>query len=477
MERNFTDMNSSRRGFIKNTGLVSLGFIALNNYAANAAVDLLSLSGIDVGFGPLAYRTGDVLSLPKGFVAKVISRKGDLMDDGLLMPGMYDGMGSFEHKNGKVILIRNHENTPGADVEGPFGENNTLIHKIDKNKIYDFGQGDDTCVGGTTTLVYDEKSQKVESQYLSLIGTVRNCAGGITPWKTWITCEESTIKVGHEGSGLEKDHGFNFEVPATHKIGIADPHPIKAMGRFTHEAVTVQPKSGIVYQTEDEGDSLFYRYLPNAYGDLHKGGKLQCLAIKEWQSADTRNYERLTSDRFPEKKAFDVEWIDLDDVEAPDGDLRIRGFKLGAAKFSRGEGIWYGNDELYFACTDGGRNGKGQIFKYTPSKFEGKPAEKGTPGKIELFLEPNDVDTFQNCDNLTIAPWGDVIICEDKADPRIIGITPKGKTYVIAKNIGYRQSEFAGPIFSPSGDTLFVNIQSPGLTLAITGPWKNRVAG
>lgn len=465
-------MDNSRRSFIRNTSLVSLGFIGLNNYAANAAMDLFAGVEPGVGFGPLFYKEGDPLSLPKGFTARIISNKGDLMNDGLLMPGMYDGMGSFSHA-GKTILIRNHENTPGADALGPFGKNNELLHKVNKNKIYDFGKGEDTCVGGTTTLVYNEKTQKVESQYLSLIGTVRNCAGGVTPWKSWITCEESTLKTGNEGSGLEKDHGFNFEVPATDKVGIADPHPIKAMGRFTHEAVTVQPKTGIVYQTEDEGDSLFYRYLPNVYGKLHEGGKLQCLVIKEWESADTRNYEALTTERFPEKKSFEVRWIDLDDVEAPDSDLRLRGFKLGAAKFSRGEGIWYGKNELFFACTDGGKKRNGQIFKYTPSKLEGQPGEKDAPATLELFLEPNDIETFQNCDNLTIAPWGDVIICEDKKDPRIIGITPQGKTYVIAKNIGFRSSEFAGPVFSPSGNTLFINVQSPGLTLAITGPWKN----
>jgi len=237
--------------------------------------------------------------------------------------------------------------------------------------------------------------------------------------------------------------------------------------------VAVQPKTGIVYQTEDEGDSLFYRYLPNTYGKLHNGGKLQCLVIKDWKSADTRNYSNLTTARFPEKKSFEIEWVDLADVEAPDSDLRLRGFKQGAARFSRGEGIWYGKDELFFACTDGGHNRSGQIFKYTPSKFEGQPGEKDAPGKLELFIEPNNTETFQNCDNLTIAPWGDVIICEDKKDARVIGITPQGKTYVIAKNIGYRNSEFAGPVFSPSGNTLFINIQTPGLTLAITGPWKN----
>lgn len=467
-------MNSSRRNFIRNTSLVSLGFIGLNNFAANAAIDLLAAIPEGLGFGALSYQTGDTLSLPKGFSSRIISSKGDLMKDGLMVPGMYDGMGAFSTPGGKTILIRNHENTPGADLLGPFGKNNELIHKINKNKIYDFGNGDDTCVGGTTTLVYNEKTQKVESQYLSLIGTVRNCAGGITPWKSWITCEESSLKAG---DGLEKDHGFNFEVPATEKIGIADPHPIKAMGRFTHEAVAVQPKTGIVYQTEDEGDSLFYRYLPNTYGKLHNGGKLQCLVIKEWKSADTRNYPNLTTDKFPEKKSFEVEWINLADVEAPDSDLRLRGFKLGAARFSRGEGIWYGKNELFFACTDGGNNRKGQIFKYTPSKFEGQASEKDAPGKLELFIEPNNIETFQNCDNLTVAPWGDVVICEDKKDARVIGITPSGKTYVIAKNIGYRNSEFAGPVFSPSGNTLFINIQNPGLTLAITGPWKNIYSG
>jgi secreted PhoX family phosphatase len=463
-------MNSSRRSFIRNTSLVSLGFIGLDNLAANTAMDMLAFPEEEIGFGPLIHKLGDVLSLPKGFSSKIISRRGDMMNDGLLVPGMYDGMGSFTSKDGKTILIRNHENVPGADTLGPFGNNNELIHKINKDKIYDFGFGEQTCLGGTTTLVYNENKQNVESQYLSLIGTVRNCAGGITPWNSWITCEESSLRVG---DGLERSHGFNFEVPARDKIGITDPVPIKAMGRFTHEAVAVQPKTGIVYQTEDEGDSLFYRYLPSTYGKLHNGGKLQCLAIKEWKSADTRNYPNLTTDKFPEKKSFEIEWIDLGDVESPDSDLRLRGFKLGATRFSRGEGIWYGENELFFACTDGGANRKGQIFKYTPSKFEGQVGEKDAPGKMELFLEPNNTEIFQNCDNLTISPWGDVIICEDKKDPRIIGITQQGKTYVIGKNIGFRDSEFAGPVFSSSGNTLFINIQTPGLTLAITGPWNN----
>jgi secreted PhoX family phosphatase len=435
---------------------------------------MTACSSPDIGYGPLSLPKGEVLSLPEGFSAKIISQKGDPMSDGLISPGTHDGMGVFNWKNGKLILVRNHENTPGSFGAGPFGKNNELLGKIDKGKIYDYASGSDyMCVGGTTTLIYDEKNQKIEQESLSLIGTVRNCAGGITPWNSWITCEETDLRKGDENGFLEKDHGYNFEVPATDKIGLIDPVPIKPMGRFIHEAVAVHPSAGIVYQTEDDSDGVFYRYLPDNHGDLHKGGKLQCLAISDWKSADTRNHESLKTDRFPEKKLFNTAWIDLDEVEAPDGDLRHRAFQKGAAKFSSAEGIWYGKDELFFACTSGGRNEKGQIFRYIPSKYEGQAREKDSPGKLELFLEPNDIDTLQWCDNLTIAPWGDVIICEDKADARIIGITPEQKTYQIAQNIGYRESEFAGPVFSPSGKTFFVNIQTPGLTLAVTGPWKS----
>jgi len=461
-------MNNSRRDFIKNTGIISLGFVGLNQFiSAGCSVS----SGF--GYGPLLPPSDGVLSLPKGFSSTIISRKGDLMSDGLFSPGMHDGMGVFKGSNDKIILVRNHENVPGAVATGPFGTDNKLMNKINRDKIYDIAKGERTCVGGTTTLVYNEKNQKVELEYLSLVGTVRNCAGGITPWNSWITCEESVVKKGGENGFLEKDHGYNFEIPASEHIGLTDPVPIKAMGRFVHEAVAVHPKEGIVYQTEDTDDSIFYRYLPNANGDLHKGGKLQCLVINEWKSADTRNWISLKSNLFPVKKSFKVSWIDLDNVEAPDDDLRLRGYQQGAAKFARAEGVWHGKKELFFACTSGGKNKYGQIFRYVPSRFEGQLKEKDSPAKLELFLEPNNIDTFQYCDNLTIAPWGDVIICEDKNDPRIIGITPKGKTYVIAKNIGYRKSEFAGPVFSPSGKTLFVNIQSPGLTLAITGPWRS----
>ena len=430
------------------------------------------VNGTMPDLGPLFYQQGDILALPKDFSYKVISRQGNLMGDGLVVPGYYDGMGAFKLKNDRVLLIRNHEMGPGPHRTSPYGALNENIEKISKGKIYDFGKGEKTCLGGTSSLIYNEKTRQVELEYLSLAGTVRNCAGGITPWNSWITCEETPLQEGELNGLLEQDHGYNFEVPASEEIKLVDPVPLKAMGRFVHEAVAVHPKEGIVYQTEDSDTGIFYRFIPDEKEKLHKGGRLQFLMLKDWKQADTRNWAALTTQRFPEKKLFDVEWVDIDEVESPNNDLRLRGFQRGAARFARAEGIWYGRNELYFACTSGGKNLSGQIFRYVPSKFEGQPREKESPGKLELFLEPNDTQIFQSCDNLTIAPWGDVVICEDKADARIIGITPKGKTYVIARNTGYRTSEFAGPVFSPSGDTLFVNIQTPGLTIAINGPWK-----
>ncbi len=452
---------NNRRQFLKLSTAISLGFLGLNKFAYSSSF----FDGNNIGYGPLLDDPGGILNLPKGFSYKIISTMGNKMADGLLVPGKGDGMATFKGENGKVILIRNHEMSPDAPEQGPFGENYELLSKIDRQKVYDYGLGKQPCLGGTTTIVYDELKQEVELEYLSIAGTIRNCAGGPTPWNSWITCEETNLK---KGEGREQDHGFNFEVPASAKIRLTDPLPLKDMGRMNHEAVAVDPSTGIVYQTEDRYDGLIYRFLPKKSGKLEKGGRLQILAIKGQKSMDTRNWDEST---FPVNKPFEVEWLDIDNVESPEDDLRMRGFEKGAAKFARGEGMWFGNNEVYFACTNGGTERKGQIFRYKPGKWEGARNEKDQPGKLELFVESKKTDILKNCDNLTVSPWADVITCEDRSKPNIVGITPKGELYQFAHNVGY-ESEFAGGVFSPSGKTFFVNIQHPGLTFAITGPWK-----
>jgi hypothetical protein len=251
---------------------------------------------------------------------------------------------------------------------------------------------------------------------------------------------------------------------------LAEPIPLKAMGRFNHEAVAVDPNSGIVYETEDAGDSLIYRFIPNTPQRLIDGGRLQALSIEGRPSLDTRNWD--TQSVTP-GTPMAVRWIDLEDIDAPENDLRLRGFEQGAARFARGEGMWYGREAIYFACTNGGLEKAGQIWRYMPSPHEGTPREADQPGQLELFVEPNDPGLVENADNLTVAPWGDLILCEDGGgDQFMVGVTPEGKLYKFGHNVG-NQSEFAGATFAPDGSTLFVNIQGAGITLAITGPWRS----
>lgn len=214
------------------------------------------------------------------------------MDDGLVVPGKHDGMAAFRGRAGKTILVRNHELSPDDASAGPFGRENELLNRIDPSKLYDRGRGIVPGVGGATTLVYDTASGKLERQYLSLAGTIRNCAGGPTPWGSWISCEETVARAGELG-GVEKDHGYNFEVPAL-AGGLVDPVPLKAMGRFNHEAIAVDPRSGIVYQTEDRSDALLYRFIPTVRGKMAAGGRLQALMITDAPGMDTRNWPEET---------------------------------------------------------------------------------------------------------------------------------------------------------------------------------------
>lgn len=457
----------SRRNFMKTLGAVSLGFSGLQSFAKTGLLETSSSHQLLKGYGPLIDK--GILKLPAAFSYKIIAEKGTMMDDGLLLPGRGDGMGAFEGKDGKVILIRNHENSSTDLIESPFGKDNALCSTINPKSIFDSGFGRMPHLGGTTTSVYNEQTQNVEKVFMSLAGTARNCAGGITPWGSWLTCEEYVCAKDEKN---EKNHGYVFEVPASEKIRLKYPVPIRAMGRFNHEAVAVDPRTGIVYLTEDRGNGLFYRFIPKIKGELHKGGQLQALAFVWKSGMDTRNWE--TQKVNPQTK-YAVKWVDLEDIDTDADDLRIRGHQQGAAIFARGEGIWFGKGELYFACTSGGRIHTGQIFKYQPSQYEGTSKEKISKHypRLELFAEPNNTQLLKYCDNLTVAPWGDIVFCEDgKKGTRIFGITPKGNFYQIAENIGF-DSEFAGVCFSPSGKTLFVNIQKPGLTLAITGSWEN----
>ncbi len=433
-----------------------------------AATGRVSLRAL--GYGRLKPDPRGVLELPSGFGYRIISRTGDTMDDGLRVPGLPDGMHAFPGKAGRTRLLRNHELNPDskhtAFAHLPGGPDEKA-----RALMYDRAIGR----GGVTTLIYDTRTAKVEREFLSLAGTLRNCAGGATPWGSWISCEEVVIRRGERGA--EKDHGFNFEVPSGSNM-LSKAVPLAGMGRFNHEAVGVDPISGVIYQSEDRPDGLFYRFLPRSRGVPAKGGRLQALAIRGHPHLFTGNWG--FGSRIPLGVRLPVSWVGLESVEAPNDGLRYQGRERGAAAFARGEGITVEprpggkSVSVWLVCTAGGRNKRGQLWCYRPSPYEGSGREAERPGTLELSVEPNDSRLLNYADNVCVAPTGDLIVCEDsKQVQRLIGITRNGGIYVLAAN-PRANSEFAGATFAPDGSTLFVNLQFLGLTFAITGPWDAR---
>lgn len=450
----------TRRRF--SAGLASSAFAGLA-LSGCATMPLASLPGAVAGYGPLVPDPARLLDLPRGFSYRIISRFGDRMADGHIVPDRADGMGAFRLDGRRMALVRNHELSVRHAKDGPFrGPAPAAVPAFDR-------AGGEPLPGGTTTIIYDYRSGRVESQYLSLVGTIRNCAGGVTPWGSWLTCEEDVSKAG--SGGLGRDHGWVFEVPAG-RTGMTAPVPLTAMGRFNHEAAAVDPRTGIVYLTEDRDDSLFYRFLPNRPGALALGGKLQALAFRDrGLGADSRNWSGVT---FAPQSSREVEWIDVSGVESPDDDLRKRGHAAGAVLFARGEGIWFGDGELYFCCTNGGPAKLSQIMRYRPSPAEGQSGERSQPGKLQLFVESTSAGMLHFGDNIVVAPTGHLIVCEDQGGPvvsnHLRGVTPGGSVYAFA--LLREQTELAGACFSPDGKTMFVNVYDPARTLAITGPWS-----
>ncbi len=427
----------------------------------------------DTGAGLLRPDPGKLLDLPDGFSYRVVSRAGNTMDDGFTVPPAHDGMAAFPGPDGRVILVCNHEMPPAFPEYSAFGTAFEALPDNVKARVYDHGGGTSPGVGGTTTTVYNPRTGRTERQHLSLAGTELNCAGGPTPWGSWLSCEECFESPGTDFSRgrlitRDRKHGYVFEVPAG-ETGLADPVPISAMGRFEHEACAVHEPSGIVYMTEDRRYSLFYRYIPAVPGRLHEGGRLQALAIAGRPAQPLHNW---SGDRaIGVGEALSTQWVDLDDIDPVENDLRLRGAAAGAATFARGEGLCVAGDAFAFTCTIGGRLRLGQVFMYQPSPLEGRDGENERPGSLTLLAEAGEDTLLRNADNLTMAPWGDLIVCEDTSGHcGLVGIRPDGTQYSLADN-AYSTSELAGVCFAPDGKTLFVNIQYPGTTVAITGPW------
>ena len=436
----------NRRNFIGATGAAFSGLL-LNGCTGRSA-PLMSAPSSFADYGPLVPDPAGMLDLPRGFSYRLLSSLGNAMTDGCTVPDKADGMGCFSLGNDEIVLIRNHELVPADDAGGVLAKG--------------FGTRDGAIVpGGTTSIVLDATTLEVKREFRSLAGTIRNCSGGITPWGSWLTCEEAPTGPGQRfGEGLAENHGWVFEVPAN-ATGLIDAVPLKAMGRFNHEAACVDPRTGIVYLSEDRDDSVLYRFVPTTPGRLGDGGLLQAMVVEGL--SDTRNW---TSADMAVGSRHTVRWIDCDDVESPNDDLRSRAAAKGAALVARGEGIHTGTDEIFVCSTNGGQRKLGQILRLVPGTG-------GEPDQIELFFESQSKDQFNYGDNLTVGPNGHLIVCEDQytevVDNHLRGITPDGRAYTLGRL--RMQTELAGGCFSPDGKWFFVNAYSPTRTLAITGPW------
>ena len=453
-------MSLTRRRF---TGLaltsMAMGCLA----AAVRAADPQQSPPTARGYGPLLADPLGLLDLPAGFTYRIISTAGERMSDGFVVPDNFDGMGCIALGNGQLALVRNHELGPAALDKGPSGGDAALLARLAKLPAFDRDNSGRVLPGGTTTLVYDPSSGRVQSQWLSLSGTATNCAGGTTPWGSWLSCEESVVGMPE----VRRPHGWVFEVAATAQKP-AEPIALQGLGRFRHEAAAIDPDTGIAYLTEDREDSLLYRFLPERPGNLAAGGRLQALALVDGLR-DSRNWVAA----YQRQGAWNtVRWIDLDGVDSPQDDLRLRGADQGALIFARGEGIHMGRaangqQELYFCCTSGGAGRYGQVQRLQLGAAAGAD-------RLQLFLESTDPQRFDYGDNITVAPWGHLVICEDRTGKKVNhlrAITPAGALYTIARLNA--DTELAGACFSPDGTTMFVNAYAPGRTLAITGPWRS----
>lgn len=384
------------------------------------------------------------------------------------VPNAFDGMASFPLPNGNVRLIRNHEMTDPPETARPLG-----------SPYYDpKGSGGTTSLEVRITGSGANRRVEVVDEFVSLAGTRVNCAGGPTPWGSWLSCEETCSGLAE---GFDRPHGYIFEVPAAATRAV-DPVPLTAMGRFIHEAVAVDPETGIVYETEDawynpergQPGAGLYRFIPNRRNVLAEGGRLQMLAVDGQPGYVTARGQRPGT-------TLPVHWVEIEDpdpagAEAEPTTVFREGLAKGGAIFARLEGAWAQDGGIYVVSTNGGDARAGQIFFYRPTSPDA--------GELTLVFESPSPEVLDAPDNICMTPRGGLIICEDGGGEEYIrGLDREGRIVDLVRSPhpegAPEPGEFAGACMSMDGEVLFFNVQGSSrldgtrasVTYALWGPW------
>lgn len=344
----------------------------------------------DPSFGPLLPADANGLRLPEGFTSRIIATTGQPVGNtDYHWHRAPDGGATFATGEGGWIYVSNSE--------------------VRRSR------------GGVGMVRFAADGSIVDARRI-LDGTNFNCAGGPTPWGTWLSCEEVA-----EGRVWECDP--TGATPAVART---------AMGVFCHEAAAAVPHVQTLFLTEDLPDGGFYRFRPERWGDLSEG-VLEIMV----------------------ERTDGIGWKEVPDVLAKSKPTRHQ--VAGAKRFDGGEGIWFQRDEVFFST-----KGDGRIWAYHP--------EQET---LRVHYDPRTSSTplIQNVDNL-VGDGLNILVAEDGPKMRIVALRPDGTAFPVLQLTGVIGSEIAGPAFSPDGSRLYFSSQRrPGRTYEVKGPWKQRREG
>lgn len=453
----------TRRNLLRTS---ALGIVVAGSVDAIAAPVAAAQTRRTAGYGTLVEDPAGLLALPKGFSYQVVAQAGvTTLESGEPTPSDADGTACFRDGRG-FVLVNNHEIGGGEPYGVPARPGLT----------YDPG-----AAGGTTNIMVDHSGKRIR-EYVSLAGTHNNCAGGHTPWGTWLTCEETEQRAG---GVFQQNHGYVFEVDPFDRDANRHPVPLKFLGRYSHEAVAVDPHDSTIYLTEDanEPHGLYYRWTPPK-GFPGRRGALRELQLKRGDNAGrlqamsctkgSKHIADLAEATQPGTR-YRVKWVDVPDRDAKEVSVRSQFAPDQVTNSRKLEGAYWDDGGAYFVASyaradDGSANEHdGQVWFYDPK------SETVTLKTIFGVNPDPDADTnYDGPDNITVSPYGGLILAEDGVGlSHLVGVTDTGKPYPMARN-ELNDSEFTGPTFSQDGRFLFANIQTPGYVFSITGPWPRR---